>query len=161
MPAFSIYHVIIESMWGEKIVGIFNKTFAFKVRNLDIEPTYWQAGAIVLLLFLLVWTVARIRYLYVHWSLGKSSIAFLFWGFVIALILEGFLLLGGRTIFTEILGWNDAPKPFSTALDIGRERLVETLETDSEKVSRHEDVIKLYNNLDDVELQKVKQYICE
>ena len=105
-----------------KFVEFINRTFPFKVRNLDIEPTYWQAFAIVFLLFLLVLTIARVRYLYVHWNLGKSSLSFLFWGFVLSLIFEGFLFISGKTLLTEVWGWKNAPKPLSTALDEGRNR---------------------------------------
>ena len=101
-------------------LSFISKTFNFKLGNLDIAPTYWQAIAIVFLLFLLVFTLARVRYLYIHWSLGKNSIAFLFWGFILALILEGFLIIGGKTVLTEVLGWQDVPKPINTALDLGR-----------------------------------------
>ena len=51
----------------------------------------------------------------------------LFWGFLLALIVEGFLILSGRTLLTEVIGWKNAPKPVSTVLDIGRERLVTVL----------------------------------
>ena len=103
------------------------KTFSFNVGQLEIEPTYWQVAAIVFLLFALVWTLARLTHMYVAWSLGKSSVSMLFWGFLLTLILEGFLLIGGRTLLTEVLGWKNAPKPIGTALDIGRERLVDVL----------------------------------
>jgi len=67
--------------------------------------------------------MARVRYLYVNWSLGRSAIAMLFWGFLLAIIFEGFLIISGRTILTEILGWDNPPKPISTIIDIGRGRL--------------------------------------
>ena len=51
----------------------------------------------------------------------------IFIGFILALILEGFLLLGGRTALTELLGWENAPKPISTALDEGRQRMIKVL----------------------------------
>jgi hypothetical protein len=148
--------------------SIINKTFDLEIGNLDVSPTYWQAATIVFLLFLLVWTFARIRYLYVHWSLGKSSIAMLFWGFLLALILEGFLILGGRTMFTEVLGWESAPKPISTALDMGRNKLVDVLgitdeipeSTASEKPT-YQRVVGDYQGLTFEDKKNVKNFICQ
>ena len=110
------------------ILNFFGKTFhPFKVGKLYITPTYWQALVIVILLFFLVFTLARMRYLYVNWHLGRHSFAMFFWGFLLALIVEGFFIVGGRTLFTEILGMKNAPKPISTILDIGRSRLINVL----------------------------------
>ncbi len=146
-----------------------NKTIkTFKVGNLYVDATYWQAGAIILLLFLLVFTLARLRYLYVHWSLGKSAIAMLFWGMVLTVIIEGFFILSGKTIFTEILGMKNVPKPFSTILAIGREKFVNVLGEESEtSVSYTESKLNsdqmysLYVNMDEVEAQKLWGIICE
>ena len=38
----------------------------------------------------------------------------LFWGMVLTVIIEGFFILSGRTIFTEILGMKNVPKPFGS-----------------------------------------------
>ena len=147
---------------------LISKTFSFKVGEMDIEPTYWQAAAIVLLLFLLVWTIARVRYLYVHWNLGKSAIAMFAWGFALALIVEGFLLIGGRTLFTEVLGWRNAPKPVSTALDLSREKLITTLGvTDeipmskAEELPTYQSVVGDFLSLPDEDQETVKSFICE
>src|SRR3989344_4366073 len=111
---------------------VLNKTFkTFKIGSLYVDATYWQVGAIILLVFLLIFTLARLRYLYVHWSLGKGSIAMLFWGVVLAIIMEGFFILSGRTIFTEILGMKNVPKPFSTVLNISRQKVVNVLGTEN------------------------------
>lgn len=106
---------------------IINKTVNLKLGGLNIEPTYLQAGILMALIFVLVLTLARMRSMYVSWSLGKSAVAMIFWGFILALIVEGFLLIGGRTLFTEVLGWKNAPKPISTVLDAARMRLVNVL----------------------------------
>src|SRR4030067_1963214 len=104
--------------WLNKSIGTYN------IKGIYIEPTYWQAFAIVFLLFLLVLTFARLRHLYVHWSVSKPAVSFIFYGFLLALVVEGFLIISGRTLFTEILGWKNAPKPVSTILDAGRVKLV-------------------------------------
>ena len=145
-----------------------NKTFDFKLGNLNISPTYWQVAAILILLFLLILALARMRYLFVSWSLGKSGIAMLFWGFVLTIIVEGFFLIGGRTLFTEILGWENAPKPISTALDMGRERLVEVLGVTEEVSMSHatektsvQEVILKIQSLSPSDTEKVRSVICK
>jgi hypothetical protein len=155
----------------DRFAPLFNflgKTFRpIRVFSLDITPTYWQAAVMVILLFLLVFTLARMRYLYVNWHLGKHSISLFFWGFLLALIIEGFFILGGRTLFTEILGMKNVPKPLSTILDIGRKRLITVLGvTDQVPPSTakgnpdSEYVFKLYNSLPAPEAEKLYKQIC-
>jgi hypothetical protein len=150
------------------ILNFLGKTFhPFKVGKLYITPTYWQALVIVILLFFLVFTLARMRYLYVNWHLGRHSFAMFFWGFLLALIVEGFFIVGGRTLFTEILGMKNVPKPISTILDIGRSRLINVLgisdqipSSSANQKLRSEDVYQLYNTLPPDEAQKLYQDIC-
>ena len=143
------------------LVGLLNKTVGeFSVWGLDIEARYWQAIAIVILLFLLIFTLARMRYLYIHWNLGKSSLSFLFYGFLIAIILEGFLIIRGKTLVTELLGWQNAPKPISTALDVGRGKLVDVLGA-SENSRTPEQVINDYKNLTVAEAVNARNEICK
>ncbi len=110
----------------KNIAEIISKTFSFNVGRVALEPTYWQAAAIVFLLFLLVLSFARLRHMYVGWSL-KSFLPNLALGFALALIVEGFLIVSGRTLLTSLVGWENAPKPISVALDEGRSKLVESL----------------------------------
>ena len=141
--------------------------FDFKLRGVDFATSYFQAGLIILLLFLLVFALARMRYLYVHWSLGKSAIAMLFWGFMLALILEGFLMISGRTFITEILGWRNLPKPIGTALDLSRERLVDVLGVGDEipislageNLSIYQ-IIDAFKGLTSLEAEIVRKEIC-
>lgn len=151
------------------IFAFLNKTLkTFKVGNLYIDATYWEAGAIIVLLFLLVFTFARLRFLYVHWSLGKHAFAMLFWGIVLTIIIEGFFMLTGRTIFTEILGMENVPKPFSTVLNIGRERLVNVLgeesavpNTSASSVLNSDQMYSLYTKMNSDESQKLQNIICQ
>src|SRR3989344_8093976 len=144
-----------------------NKSFGvYNIRGIYVEPTYWMAGAIVLLIFLLLFTVARIRWLYVHWNLGKSSMSMLFWGFLLAFIVEGFLILGGRTLFTEILGWKSAPKPLSTLLDISRTKMVDVMGVTDEMPSSsakeqptYQSVVGEYERLSGDDKETVKNFI--
>ena len=151
------------------IFNFLNTTLrTFKIGNLYVDATYWQAGAIILLLFLLVITFARMRYLYVHWSMGKHAFSMLFWGIILTIIIEGFFMLSGRTIFTEILGFKRVPKPFSTVLDIGRQRLVNVLGEDSAvpdasagSVLNSDQIYSLYTKMDPAESQKLQSIICQ
>lgn len=160
------YHLAMSRL---PIFDLLNKTIkTFKVGNLYIDATYWEAIVLVILLFLLVFTLARMRYLYVHWSMGKHSFAMLFWGVILTIIIEGFFMLSGRTIFTEILGLKNVPKPFSTFLDIGRNRLVNVLGEESDAPSTYTEIklnsdqmYSLYTKMDASETQKLQSIICQ
>jgi len=150
-----------------KILEYLNKSLGvYNIRGIIIEPTYWMAGAIIILVFLLVFTLARLRYLYIHWSLGKSAVAMFFIGFVLALILEGFLIIGGKTLLTEVIGWENAPKPISTALDVGKERLIDVLGA-SDEITKEDldmsvtEIILNYQTLQGDEAEVVRSFICE
>lgn len=146
-----------------------NKSFGtYNVRGFFIEPTYWQAFAIVFLIFLLILTLARLRHMYVHWSVSKPAVSFIFYGFLLALIVEGFLILSGRTLFTEVLGWKNAPKPISTVLDIGRNKLVNVLGVTEEVPSSYaqepasyQSVVEDFESLSPDDSQAVKEFICK
>lgn len=142
------------------------KTLTFKIGSLEIATPYWQVGAILVLLFLLVVVMAQYRHHTVHWSL-KGATTGIFFGFLLALILEGFLIIGGRTALTELLGWKSAPKPISTALDKGRSQLVEVLGITSEIPTSNasedytpDEAVKILQSLDPTEIKKVKSLIC-
>lgn len=139
----------------------------YSIGGLDFTPSYLHAAAIVFLIFLLVLTLARLRKLYVGWSLGKSSIAMLFWGFMLALIVEGFLLVGGRTLVTEIIGWKNAPKPLLTVLDAGRNKLVDVLgvsqeipQSIAEEKPTVEKIVGEYQSLPPEEAEEFKNILC-
>ncbi len=147
---------------------LITRTFNLKFGNINISPQYWQAGLIVFLLFLLLLSLARLRYLYVHWALGKSAVAMMFWGFALTLILEGFLLVGGRTLLTEILGWKNAPKPISTALDAGRDKLVKVLgvteevpESVASEKPTYQSVVENFQSLSPNEAEQARLIICQ
>ncbi len=154
---------------GSNLLKVINKSFGtYTIRGIDIEPTYWEAAAIVFLIFLLILTFARVRYLFIHWSISKPSISMIFWGFLLALILEGFLIIGGRTMLTEVLGWKNAPKPISTALDAGRSKLVEVLgvtkevpESVAKDTPTYQSVIGDYESLSSEDKEVVGNFICK
>jgi len=145
----------------QPLINYLNKPFGvYNIKGIYVEPRYWMAGAIVLLTFLLLLTLARLRYLYVHWSVSKPSLSMIFWGFILAIIFEGFLLIFGKTMFTEILGWKNAPKPIGTIIDIGRNKFVNVMGTSDEAAS-YKSVITDFESLDEKENEMVKDYICK
>jgi hypothetical protein len=166
VPVYDRSYDIIELM---KILNFLNKTYAvYNVKGIEIEARYWMALAIGIMCFLLVFTLARLRYLYVHWNLGKSSLSFLFYGFLLALILEGFLIISGKTFIIEALGWKNPPKPISTVLDISRQKLVDVLGVKDEipmsqaaEKATSQSVVGDYVNLSIEDQQVVKSYICQ
>lgn len=137
----------------------------FSIPNIGFGDNTWRVVAIVALLFLLVVVLAKMRRHYIDWSL-KGAVFGIFLGFLLALVLEGFLIIGGRTAITEILGWQNAPKPLQVALDSGRNKLVEVLGiTDEVPQSLAADptsgeAIELLQSLDPTEIRKVKSLIC-
>lgn len=135
--------------------------------KISFAPSYLQAGAIVVLLFLLVLSLAQLRRHFVDWSI-KGALFGIFFGFLLALILEGFLIIGGKTAVTELLGWEKAPKPVLTALEAGRAKLVQVLGvTDEIPVSTArekptaENLIKFFQSLNPQEASRVKKIICQ
>jgi hypothetical protein len=130
-----------------------------------ISPSYFTAAAIVFLLFLLVLTLAQVRRHFLNWSI-KGSLFGIFLGFALALILEGFMVIGGKTVVTEVLGWRNAPKPILTALEAGRSKLVNVLGVGSEiEVSEASGppqarVINLYQTLSPEAQETVRYQIC-
>ena len=142
------------------------KKMDFTFGNLVISPSYIQAGAIILLLFFLVLTLANLRRHFLNWSI-KGSMFGIFWGFVLALLLEGFLIIGGKTVLTEIIGWKNAPKPLVNVLDLGREKLVNVLGITSEIPSSYADsiitsdkVLDSFRKLDTKQTEQVRSIIC-
>jgi hypothetical protein len=88
------------------------------------------------------------------------------WGFLLAVVLEGFLIIGGKTFFIEILGWRNAPKPISTALDLGRGKLVEVLgDTEeipqTEEKANYQSVVGDYLKLTNDDKNTARTFICE
>ncbi len=139
------------------------KTFQFKIGNTTFQPAYWHAAAIVFLLFLLIITMAQVRRHLMDYSL-RGSFFGIFLGFLLALVVEGFFILSGRTILTNVLGWKNAPKPISNALDAGKSKLVDVLGNQAspqqkEKLSQDQ-IIESYQSLNPDIQRIVRSTIC-
>lgn len=148
-------------------IQIINKTFSFKLGSLDIAPTYWQAAAIIFLLFLLVFSLARLRRMFIKWSFSGWH-AWLFMGFLLALILEGFLLIGGRTVVTQVLGWKNPPKPISRVLEASRIKLINVLGVTDEipasvasEEPSYSSVVSDFQALSPDEAEEARSLICQ
>lgn len=104
---------------------ILNKYLSsFNIEKISNVP--WQAAAIVFLVFLLILTLAQVRRHFIDWSFKGAGFG-IFFGFLLAIILEGFLLINGKTALIQFLGWKNAPKPVSVALEAGRTELLKVL----------------------------------
>lgn len=144
---------------------LFN-TFQLNVGKFSIPVPYWQAGGIVLLIFILIITMSTFRKHYVDWSL-KGGIIGVFFGFLFCLILEGFLIIGGKTALTEVLGWKNPPAPVAQALDAGRGQLIKVLGIQTQiPVSYAKENITVQNALETVQslapsdIKTVKNILC-
>ena len=145
---------------------VLGKSFDLNLGRFSLPVTYLEAGAVIFLLFLLVLTIAQVRRHYVSWSL-KGGLFGIFFGFLLALILEGFLLIGGRTALTEALGWKNAPKPIQIALDSGRSKLVQVLGIQNQiptSVAKEnatvQSTIQTLQSLNPADMKKVKNLLC-
>ncbi|KKQ75148.1 MAG: hypothetical protein US96_C0016G0002 [Candidatus Woesebacteria bacterium GW2011_GWB1_38_5b] len=126
----------------------------------------WQILAIVFLIFLLILTMASVRRHFLEWTVKGAGFGIVL-GFVLALIIEGFLLIGGRTALTEVLGWKNAPKPIQVAIDKGRARLVDVLGATDEIPSSNaaenssvDQVVQGYQSLSPDDAKSVKKFVC-
>jgi len=124
--------------------------------GLVFQPSYLQAGVIVLLLFLLVLTLGSLRHRMNHWTI-KGVFPGIAFGFLLAIILEGFLLVGGKTFLIGMLGWKEAPGPVTSVLDVGREKLVNVLGTEAQSA---EELVSAYEKLSDSEAESVRLFVC-
>ena len=140
--------------------------FDYQIGNVYFSPSYFHAGAIVLLLFLLILSFARLRRLYLHWSL-KGAASMITLGFIFAIIIEGFFILWVKPLVTELLGWKNPPKPIGRALDVSKDKLVDVLgETDEVSQTKAETIeatylIDLYQQLPPEERNKLINTICK
>lgn len=146
---------------------LITNTFDLNLGKYSLPIAYWQAGAIVFLLFLLVLSVAQFRRHYIDWSL-KGAVAGVFFGFLLALLLEGFLLIGGRTALTGVLGWKNPPLPIARVLDMGRSKLVQVLgantvipSTFARENTDIESTVEIIQNMSPADQKSLKAILCK
>mgnify|MGYP001592758041 FL=1 len=143
--------------------------FNFNLGKFSFSSSYIQAGVVVALLFILVLMLAQLRRHFFDWSI-KGALFGLFFGFLLALVLEGFLIIGGKTVITQVLGWKDAPKPLANILEVGRDKLIQVLGEQVEvripdaiaKLNpTFDDAVSFFQSLNPSEAQKLKNFICK
>ncbi|KKR44380.1 MAG: hypothetical protein UU51_C0006G0020 [Microgenomates group bacterium GW2011_GWC1_41_20] len=146
---------------------IFSANFNFSLGKINLPIPYWQAITIVILLFVLVFMMAKFRRHYVDWSFKGAAFG-VFFGFLLALILEGFLIIGGRTALTSILGWKNPPPAITSALDAGRSKLVQVLGINMEIPSSYANVdvgvekaVDVLQSLNPADTKTVKAIFCK
>jgi hypothetical protein len=141
--------------------------FNLNLGKSSLPVTYMEVGGVAILLFILVLIFAQFRRHYVDWSL-KGAVFGIFIGFLVALTLEGFLIIGGKTALTEVLGWKNPPAPISLALDAGRTKLIQVLGVESQIPSSLakesptvQGAIELLQSLSPGDIKKVKTIFCQ
>ena len=129
-------------------------------------PSYLQAGLVVFCIFLLILSFSMLQHRQAHWTV-KGIMPGVAFGFTMALVIEAVLLVGGRTMLTEVLGWKDAPKPISNALEASRSHLVDVLgvtDTVSESNASEKPtvggVVQSYESLPEDERESLQNLIC-
>ncbi|NMC99329.1 MAG: hypothetical protein GYA62_06390 [Bacteroidales bacterium] len=150
----------------QSVQFLFN-TFTLTLGSFSIPVSYWQAAAIVFLLFILLIMMANFRRHYVDWSL-KGGVVGIFFGFLLALILEGFLLIGGKTALTEVLGWKNPPKAVAHVLDAGRDQLIQVLGVQTQIPSSYakengtvQKAMEVLQSLNPSDIKTVKSVLCQ
>lgn len=151
----------------DKIAQILSSGSKLNFGNFHLPITFVQAGAIVVLLFILITLFAQLRHHFVDWSL-KGALFGMFFGFILALIFEGFLIIGGRTALTGVLGWKNAPKPLQIALDAGRSKLIQVLGIQNQipssiakENSTIQSALTIIQSLNPNDVKKVKAIFCQ
>jgi hypothetical protein len=142
----------------EVINKAFEPSLTYKVGNFTITPSYFQAVAILLMVFLILFSIARLRRMEIGWSL-KGGISLMAIGFALAIVVEGFLLIGGKSVLIEVFAWKNPPKPIAKALEAGRVQLITVLGAKDENSSQS--VLENFNNLPEGEQSAIKSTICK
>lgn len=145
------------------LVGQFN----FNLGNFSFSIPYVEVAALVFLIFLLIVTMAQLRRHNIDWSI-KGIIFGTFFGFLLALTLEGFLITKGGTALTGILGWKNAPAPVSFVLDAGRTKLIQVLGVSEQipsSIARENPTVagalQFLQSLNPADIKKVKVIFCQ
>jgi len=150
------------------LLNFVSGTFDLTLGNFYMPISYWQAFLIVALVFVLIIFLAMFRKHRVDWSFKGALFGILF-GFLLALLLEGFLIIGGKTALTSILGWENAPPAISSALDAGRSQLVKVLGVDTATIPSSfakdtygvQETVRILQNLNPADSKTVRAIFCK
>ena len=151
----------------QNLLGNLQGYLNINLGKIQIPIPYWQAIAVVFLIFVLVVLMAKFRRHYVDWSL-KGAVFGIFFGFLLALILEGFLIIGGRTALTSVIGWKNPPKAVANVLDMGRNKLVQVLGINTsipssfaQGTTSAKSAIEILQKLNPADTKTVKSIFCK
>lgn len=142
----------------DTFIKILTPRFNLNIGKFSMPVPYFEAFLVVLLIFVLILSFAQFRRHTVNWSL-KGIVFGTFFGFMLALIIEGFLIVQGGTIITGILGWKNAPAPISIALDAGRAKLTQVLGANVQTTNVN-NAIQILQNLNPNDVKNVKAILC-
>jgi hypothetical protein len=141
--------------------------FSLHIGNIALPMSYVQAAVIIGLIFIFILLAAQLRRHFMDWSV-KGVVVGLFFGFLLTLVLEGFLLVGGRTARTGFLGWKNPPPVLSNALDIGKDKLITVLGVKDQipmsfakETVGVEGAVNTLQSLNPGDLKKVKAILCQ
>lgn len=151
----------------DKLLKMSLGSFNLSLGEFFLPIPYWQAIAVVVLIFLLLFALALFRRHHVDWSL--HGIVFgVFLGFLLALILEGFLIIGGKTVITSVLGWKNPPPFVASVLDAGKDKLIQVLGTSvgipstfAKDNATVQGVVEILQNLNPDDSKKIKIIFCQ
>lgn len=148
----------------EFIYEMLAKTVNVKFGNFNIPIPYVEVTAIVFLVFLLILSMAQFRRHWVDWSF-KGALFGIFFGILLTITVESFLLTKGKTVVTELVGWKNAPKPITRVLDVGRGKLIQVLGSQDASASAEIGVpigaLQVFQSLKPDERKKIQTLICE
>ena len=134
--------------------------------NISIPGNLGLAVLIAVLTFVLFLTLSLTRRHFLNYSIKGAGFGVLI-GFLFALILEGFLLIGVRTAFTEVLGWKNPPRPIAFILNIGNKRLEQVLgaqiqvPSSQASLSQPDSVLESFDSLNDKQKSQLREQICK
>ena len=94
--------------------------------NLNFSTNDSKAILVVVLIFFVLLLLAKMSRSYIEWY-STGWFIWLFLGFFLAVFIEGILLVGGKTIFTEVLRMQSAPRPIQNFIDSSRINLTRVL----------------------------------
>lgn len=141
--------------------------FNFSLGSFYFSLPYIEVAILVFLIFLLIITWAQLRRHNIDWSLKGILFGTIF-GFLLALVLEGFLITQGGTVITGVLSWRSAPAPISIVLDAGRNKLIQVLgikdQVTSALVKENVTVttaIDFLQSMNPGDIKKVKTIFCQ
>ena len=151
----------------QNLLQSFTGQLNFNLGKLEIPIPYWQAIAVVVLVFFLIMLMARYRRHVVDFSL-RGAVFGIFFGFLLALIIEGFLVIGGRTALTSVLGWKNPPPFIASALDTGKSKLIQVLGITTEIPSSYanesvtvQSAIEVLQKLTPDDTKKLQSIFCK